>query len=177
MVMMAVTMAVMSSTAVEAQSFGGPEAMKHKLVAGGSFGAGFSGNYFHLAVAPQLGFRLTRSLELGVRLGYDLNYYGRGLGDYYAHFISGAAYANIEVYRGFYFQAEYEKMCELLSGQSIPGTTPKWFDSIFIGGGFRQYVDKGTSFVYYSILYNLSWDYNSPYAMPFVIRVGYCFGI
>ena len=53
----------------EAQTFGGPESMKKKVVVGGDFGLGFYGNSFYVGVAPQIGYRLTRSLEAGVRLG------------------------------------------------------------------------------------------------------------
>lgn len=174
-------LSVFLGSQIQAQTFGAPEVMKGKVVVGGDFGAGFYGNSFHLGVAPQAGFRLTRSLELGVRLGYDLNYFhDYYYGGYYCHYFSGALYANYEIFRGIYVHAEDEEMCELIRGSAVNPIAPSWYNSIFVGAGYRQYFSP-TGFVYYAILYNLSWDYsyngyiNSPYASPFVIRVGYCY--
>ena len=59
---------------LEAQTFGAPEVMKGKIVVGGNGDIGVAGNCFYVGVAPQAGYRLTRSLEVGTRLGYALNY-------------------------------------------------------------------------------------------------------
>lgn len=175
-------MALMSQQ-IEAQSFGAPETMKGKLVLGGNADLGFAYNCFYVGVAPQAGYRLTRNLEVGVRLGYDMNYYYGGYynGSYFAHYFSGAVYANYEIFRGIYVHVEDEEMCRLVSGHAVESTTYNWFNSIFVGGGYRQYFNE-TSYTYYSVLYNLSYGvgpngyYESPYANPFVIRVGYCKG-
>ena len=167
----------------QAQIFGGPESMKGKFVVGGNFDAGFYGRSLNIGVAPQAGYRLTRSLEMGVRLGYQLNYnYGNNYyGSYYCHFFSGAVYANCEIFRGLYLHVEDEEMCLLVGGEAVNPTAPSWYNSVFVGAGYRQYFSE-TDFVYYAFLYNLSWgyddlgNYNSPYANPFVIRVGYCHG-
>ena len=146
-----------------------------------SFNLGFYGNSFYVGVAPQAGYRLTRSLEVGVRLGYDLNYYYGNYyyGNYFCHYFSGSAYANFEIFKGIYLQVEDEEMCLLIRGKAVDPTAPTWYNSVFVGGGYRQYTGA-SSFAYYSILYNLSGDYgyggynSSPYASPFVVRVGYC---
>ena len=162
---------------LEAQTFGGPEYMKKKVVVGGNFGLGLYGNSFYVGVAPQIGYRLTRSLEAGVRLGYDLHYYYRDyyLGNYFCHYFSGSAYLNYEIFKGFYLQAEDEEMCLLVSGKALETNASSWYNSAFVGAGYRQYW--GRSYTYYSILFNLSWDYDSPYNSPFVVRVGYCIGL
>ena len=168
---------------VQAQTFGGPESMKGKFVVGGDFDAGFYGHSVNIGVAPQAGYRLTRSLEMGVRLGYQLNYnYGNNYyGSYSCHFFSGAIYANYEIFRGLYLHAEDEEMCLLVRGEAVNPTAPSWYNSVFVGAGYRQYFSE-KDFAYYAFLYNLSWgydslgNYNSPYANPFVIRVGYCHG-
>lgn len=180
---MALLSALLVSSA-QAQTFGGPEAMKRKVVVGGDFGLGFYGNNFYFGIAPQAGYRLTRSLEVGVRLGYDLNYYYGNYyyGSYFCHYFSGSAYANFEVFKGIYLHVEDEELCLLVRGQAINPTAPRWYNSLFVGGGYRHYASP-TSYAYYSILYNLSWDYgyngsqSSPYASPFVVRVGYCIGL
>ena len=165
---------------LEAQTFGAPEIMKGKIVVGGNADLGLSGRCFYVGVAPQAGYRLTRSLETGVRLGYDLDYYWEYYGNYFYHHFSGAVYANYEIYSGLYLQVEDEEMCLLVRGTDLGNLTPEWYNSVFIGGGYRQYFSE-TSFAYYSLMYNLSWDYSfngvSPYASPFVIRVGFCKGL
>lgn len=180
-ILFALALTVMLFSTVEAQTFGGPESMKRKVVVGGDFGLGFYGNSFYVGVAPQAGYRLTRSLEVGVRLGYDLNYYygNAYYGNYFCHYFSGSAYANLEVFRGIYLHAEDEEMCLLVRGKALNPSAPNWYNSLFVGVGYRQYYSP-TAYYFYSILYNLSWDYgyngnaNSPYASPFVVRVGFC---
>jgi hypothetical protein len=99
---LALLMGILPMTA-QAQTWGAPDYMKGKLVTGGQIGAGFSGNTLHLGIAPQLGFRPIRSLEVGIRLGYDLDYHFRSYYNPYSvcyHYFSGAIYANYEIFRG-----------------------------------------------------------------------------
>jgi hypothetical protein len=74
---------------------------------------------------------------------------------------------------------EDEESCMLVRGNAINPTTPNWYNSAFVGGGYRQYTSTN-SYVYFAFLYNLSWSYahpnESPYVNPFVIRTGYCIG-
>lgn len=168
------------SQQLSAQTFGAPEFMKGKLVVGGDFDAGYYSNSLCLGIAPQVGFRLTRSLEVGVRLGYNLNYFPNyGYGRYFYHGFSGAGYANFEIFRGFYLHAEDEELCLLVRGKNIEPSAPSWFNSVFVGGGYRQYLSS-TSYYYYALLYDLSFDYyhnTSPYASPLIIRMGFCFAL
>ena len=181
-VLFALALGLTTSFSLKAQAFGAPAFMKGKMVVGGIFNAGYSTGCLHVGVAPQFGYRLTRSLEVGVRLGYDLSHYYRDpyYGSHNWHFFSGAAYANFEVFRGLYLHVEDEESCVLVRGQSLNPSAPKWYNSAFVGAGYRQYAGDG-SYVYFAFLYNLSWSYynvdSSPYANPFVIRVGYCFGL
>ena len=62
------------SVAAIAQLPKAPAEMKGKIVTGGHFGGGFSGNCLHLTLSPQVGYRLTQGLEAGIRLGYSFNY-------------------------------------------------------------------------------------------------------
>lgn len=162
------------STAAYSQQFGAPEVMNKKLVLGGDANLGLAGNYLYVGIAPQAGFRLTRSLEAGVRLGYDLNYVWRSAyyGSYFCHYFSGSVYANYEVFSGIYLHVEDEEMCSLYSGKNLTQDVVEWYNSVFVGVGYRQYFN--TSYTFYSVLYNLSWEYGYPYSNPFVIRVGYC---
>lgn len=177
-IIFALVLSASFSYQLEAQTFGAPEYMKGKLVLGGNADLGFAGNCFYVGVAPQAGYRLTRSLEVGARLGYDLQYYWDYYGNYYYHYFAGALYANYEIFGGIYAEVEDEEMCCLFSGTDMNPAT-QWSNNVFVGGGYRQYFNA-TNYFYYSILYNLSWDYSynsyTPYASPFVIRVGYCKG-
>ena len=180
----AIVMTVMFSYRLDAQGFGAPEYMKGKFVLGGIANLGFANNCFHVGIAPQAGYRLTRNLEIGARLGYDMRYYNSKYsmyGSYFAHFFSGAVYASYEIFSGIYVQVEDEEICSLYSSHETGITTPNWYNSLFVGGGFRQYFGE-SSYTYYSIMYNLSWDYRfngneCPYASPFVIRIGFCKGL
>lgn len=174
--MVVVLLGLGMASSVHAQTLGGPEYMKGKFVTGGGLGAGLSGSHFYFGISPQLGYRLTRSIEAGVRVGYDLHYYtDYYYGSYFTHILSGSVYANLEIFWGIYVQAEYEKQCLFYSGKDVTNAGMSWYDSMLVGVGYRQYY-SGNQFVYYSILYDLNWDYyNSLYNNPFIIRMGYCF--
>ena len=175
-ILMIVLMGVGVALPLEAQIMGGPDFMKGKFVTGGGIGAGFSGNQFYFGVSPQFGYRITRSLEAGARVGYDMYFYSNyTYGSYFTHILSGSVYANFEIFKGLYAHAEYEKQCLLHSGKDVTNVGPSWYDSLLVGGGYRQYFSEN-GFVYYSILYDVNWDYyNSLYNNPFIIRMGYCY--
>ena len=180
MALMAVV--ALGSTALNAQRFGAPEQMKGKIVLGGDLGAGYSGRTLYFSIAPQVGYRLTKNLEVGTRIGYSMNYYNNyysGYGRYFSHFFSGALYANYEVFAGLYAHVEDEAVINLVSGPAITSSTTRWYNSVLAGIGYRQY-SSSNSFVFYSLLYDLSYDYvndDSPYMGPFVVRVGFCYAI
>ena len=165
----------------QAQRFGAPEQMKGKFVTGGNIGAGYSGRTLYFSIVPQLGYRVTKDLEMGVRLGYNLNFYNDyygPYGNYFLHFFSGSVYANYEIFSGLYVHVEDEEVCSLLRGKNLNPTPAEWYNSILVGAGYRQYF-SATGYVYYALLYDLSYDYvygNTPYISPFIIRVGYCMG-
>lgn len=168
---------------VSAQLPKAPVEMKGKFVTGGHFGGGFAGNHLHFTISPQFGYRLSRGFEVGVRLGYNLNYvFDSYYGNHSIHHVALGAYANYEVVKGIFFHLEDEEICQLVFDGflSNPGK-PQWYNSVFVGIGYRDYLTD-TSYAYISLLYNLSWDYGyngeqtSPYSTPIVLRLGYCFG-
>ena len=171
-----ILMGIGISSSVLAQTLGGPDYMKGKMVTGGNIGGGYYGDHLYVGVAPQFGYRLTRSLEAGVRVGYDMHFFSDYYyGSYFTHILSGSAYANFEILWGIYVHAEYEKQCVLNSGNAVTNVGPSWYDSMYVGAGYRQYY-SANQFIYYSILYDLYWDYySSLYNSPFVIRMGYCY--
>ena len=154
--------------------------MKGKFVVGGNVGGGMYGNYLNVSIAPQFGYRILSPWEVGVRGVYDLSCdFNRVYGSTYAHYFGVAPYTNCQVYKGLFLHVEDEVMYGFARWNHETAGS-RWFNSIFVGGGYRQYTYAG-SFVYYMVLYNLSWggDQNSawgtPYSAPISIRVGYCF--
>lgn len=173
---------VMSASTAMAQLPKAPSEMKGKFVTGGNFGIDFWGRNLFVSVSPQIGYRLTRGLEAGVRLGYDLNYcFDSYYGNYSIHHLSAGAYVNYEIIRGLYLHVEDEETCRLtFEGLASNGSGPRFYNSLFVGAGYRQYSSE-RAFAYVSFLYNLRWNYStgevsSPYSRPWIVRVGYCFG-
>ena len=154
--------------------------MKGKFVVGGDFNLGLYGNYFNFGIAPQVGYRIFSPWEVGVRNVYDLNcYFNSSTGSSYAHYFGFAPYTSFQVYKGLFVHVEDEIMYGL-SRYNHSTTGSSWFNSLFVGGGYRQYSYNG-SYVYYMVLYNLSWgvldtgNWGTPYSSPIAFRVGYCF--
>lgn len=154
--------------------------LKGKFIYGGNFGGGMSGNYLNLSISPQVGYRILNPLELGVRSTYNLFcLFDRVYGNQSSHYLGGGPYASFQVYRGLFVHAEDEVLYGF-SRWNHQTSAGQWFNSVFVGGGYRQYTYSG-SYAYLLVLYNLSWNYiqtgtwDTPYSSPFEFRVGYCF--
>ena len=164
-----------------AQRFQDVPNLKGKVIYGGNFGFGMSGRHLSLSIAPQIGYRIFNPWEVGVRAIYDMTcdfnaYYGNS----YGHYFGVAPYTNFQVFRGLFLHVEDEMMYGMTRYQHET-VSRRWYNSAFVGGGYRQYASDG-SYVYFLVLYNLSWGnisanggLNTPYASPISIRVGYCF--
>lgn len=160
--------------------FGEVPDMKGRVIYGGNFGFGISGSHLNLSLAPQVGYRVFNPWEIGIRGIYNLQcYFNRVYGNEYAHFFGVAPYTNFQIYRGLFVHVEDELMYGF-SRWNSQTSKGKWYNTVFVGGGYRQYTYSG-SFAYFMVLYNLSWglipagSWDTPYASPFVLRVGYCF--
>ena len=154
--------------------------MKGKMIYGGNFGLGMSGNYLSLSIAPQVGYRIFSPWEVGVRLIYDLDCnFNRMYGNTYGHYFGVAPYTNFQVYKGLFVHVEDEVMYGIVRWNH-ENVSQKWYNSVFVGGGYRSYAYDG-SYIYFMALYNLSWGalqstaWDTPYVSPIALRVGYCF--
>ena len=154
--------------------------LKGKLVYGGDFNVGMSGNYLGLSIAPQVGYRIFSPWEVGVRAIYDLScYFDKVNGNAYAHYLGVAPYTNVQVYKGIFLHAEDEVMYGF-SRWNQETLGHNWYNSVFVGGGYRQYSYDG-NYLYIMVLYNLSYgliqsgSWDTPYGTPIAIRIGYCF--
>lgn len=162
-----------------AQSLDIPD-LKGKLVYGGTFGGGLAGSYLNLSISPQVGYRIFHPWEVGIRGTYNLTArFDAFNGNVFRHYFGIGPYTSIEVFRGLFLHAEDEVMYGFSSGNHETWAG-KWYNSVFVGGGYRQYTYNG-SYAYFMVLYNLSWGnlsssiWETPYASPLTIRVGYCF--
>ena len=112
---------------------------------------------------------------------YDFScYFDRYNGNIYAHYFGVAPYTNFQVYKGLFLHVEDEVMYGL-SRWNHQTSRSQWFNTVFVGGGYRQYSYSG-SYIYYMLLYNLSWGvmqsqnaWDTPYSSPIEIRIGFCF--
>ena len=155
--------------------------MKGRVIFGGNIGGGLSGHRLSFSIAPQVGYRILNPWEVGTRVIYDLNcYFDRTNGSVYGHYFGVAPYTNVQVFKGLFVHVEDEVMYGI-SRWNHQTVRNKWYNSVFVGAGYRQYTYNG-GFVYYMLLYNLTWDviqspdgWDTPYASPIAIRVGYCF--
>ena len=157
--------------------------MKGKMTVGGDFDLGLYGNYFNFGIAPQVGYRILSPWEVGLRGVYNLNCYFNpyGSNEYY-HYLGMAPYTNCEVYKGLFVHVEDEMLYGMMRAnhETIDG---KWYNSLFVGGGYRSYSYEG-SYYFLLLLYNLSYgdletwsDGLYPYASPIALRVGLCFSL
>ena len=155
--------------------------MKGKWIYGGNIGGGMYGNHLSLSLAPQVGYRIFSPWEVGLRGVYDFScYFDRYNGNIYAHYFGVAPYTNFQVYKGLFLHVEDEVMYGL-SRWNHQTSRSQWFNTVFVGGGYRQYSYSG-SYIYYMLLYNLSWGviqsqnaWDTPYSSPIEIRIGFCF--
>ena len=163
-----------------AQMFSDVPDLKGKMVYGGNIGGGLYGRYLNFSIAPQVGYRIFNPWEVGLRGIYDLTCnFDSHYGSSFAHYFGVAPYTNFQVYKGLFAHVEDEVLYGF-SRWNHETTAKNWYNSVFVGGGFRQYSYDG-SFVYFMVLYNLSWgaiqsnSWDTPYASPISVRVGYCF--
>ena len=163
----------------QAQLFGPKNDMRGKVVYGGNFGVGMSGNYLNLLIAPQVGYRVTNAWEIGVRGTYNLQcYFNRYYGNEVNHWFGPSAYTNLEIAYGIFAHVEYEGLYRVsYFNHQQAEAARRWYNSYFLGGGYRTYSGDGSS-AYIMVLYNMTWyrlTADTPYNSPIVIRVGYCF--
>jgi hypothetical protein len=153
--------------------------MQKRLFIGGGLDFGISSYSTVIGVAPIVGYRLSPSFDVGLRLSYlyyhykdsyyefNSNSYGAGLfGRYYLFF-----------FNNLFLHGEYEALN--YDYYNYPYTSEDkeriWVSSLFVGGGYRQWIGQ-TAFVGITVLWNLLDDINSPYSNP-VFRIGVGVGI
>lgn len=161
---------------------------KEKLFTGGSANIGFSDGATMLGITPQLGYSITNWADLGIN--FNLNYISQR--DYYTtNKIRQTTYGPGAFVRlfplNFLFataQYEYNSIHQKLISSGLP--TQKGSinaNSFLIGAGYAGGRERGgNSYYYFSIMWDVYGDKNSPYVDQFrratpVIRAGYNIGL
>jgi len=155
--------------------------MQKRLYIGGGIGFGISSYATSLMIAPVVGYRLTPDVDIGTRLNYTYyryndsplkyttNNYGAGFfARYYLFFFSD-----------LFLHAEYEALnyeqVYVNSNWEVDHKERVWVSSLFLGGGYRQWVGQN-AFVGITVLWNILDSLDSPYNNP-IFRIGVGVGI
>lgn len=168
---------------------------KDRLFGGGYLGLQFGSYSTMVDVSPIIGYSLTDNIDVG--LGPTYKYY-KYKNYYYVSFPNGdsrfydhvANMLGASVFARYYFSSEYIPFLNNLfahveyeylnysydyyfvSGSDV--NTVKLssdISSFFVGGGLKQPLGRGRSFLYLLVLWNLNETYESPYSNP-IIRMG-----
>ncbi|EAZ81246.1 hypothetical protein [Algoriphagus machipongonensis] len=144
---------------------------KDRLYFGGNFGMQF-GTVTLLDISPLVGVMITPKLSSGLGITYqyfnDKRYYGGESSSY-----GGRIFTRYNVLPNIFVHGEYERLnfdnYNLLTDEF----ERIWANSLFLGGGyFAPFGPRGGA--NFTFLYNVLHDnLRSPYAEPYVIRVGF----
>lgn len=158
-----------------------------RLVFGGGLGVQF-GTITFIDVSPVVGYRLTEKLEAGVGATYKYYRYK----DFYidqtngekfdlkSHMFGGSVYTRYHILKNIFAHVEYERLrynyedISNYGGQVIRDPKHTYINSLFVGGGLKQQITKG-SYMFIMALWNLTEEPMTPYSNP-VIRMGVLLG-
>lgn len=158
--------------------------LKDKIFFGGGLGLGFSNYYTQIAILPMVGYMVTPEFQVGMGFVYEYfkrkdyeykeNNYGiRPFARYMIDIKDGLkVFPQIEYY-GFSNNYEYEYR-DPVDNKIKTESGSVWRDQFLIGGGVSQGIGRkgGVNLI---ALYDLSYDENSYYSSPWVIRVEVAF--
>ena len=162
---------------------------KENMFVGGNVNLGFSNSSTVLGISPYIGYSINKYLDVAfaTNISYtslrDYNEYG----DKIRQTIYGpGAFVRVFPFRFVFAQAQYE--FNLINYRYIPANNSQVYlpsreginaSSLLVGGGYaggREGI--GSSFYYFSVMWDVSKSKNSPYidelrrALP-IIRAGY----
>ena len=183
---LSVSFSTFAQTELPTQNTKPKSSLKDKLIVGGNFGFGFSGDQIAIEVAPLLAYKLSDRWIAGVsgrylysktRIYYDpVNYF------YYKYNIyGGGLLSRYNIYRGLFVEGDFElnnvDALTLTDPINLTYTTQReWIPSLLLGGGYAQPIGQNSSF-FLSVLYDVLQNRNSPYYQVPVIRAGFGIGL
>lgn len=165
---------------------------KERLFTGGSANIGFSSYSTRLGVTPQIGYSITDWADVG--LNFNINYVSQRdivvRGDKIRETTFGpGAFIRLFPVKMIFATAHYEY--NFIRQKYIPVSSPgetssinkRSAGSLLVGGGYAGGRQKGSNtYYFFSVMWDLSGDENSPYiddlgrSVP-VIRAGYNIGL
>jgi hypothetical protein len=151
------------------------EKFTDRLYFGGSFGLQFGTQTF-IEIAPIIGYRLTERLYGGLGLKYQYYKYNDNYFTYSSNIYGGGPFAQFIVFEGLFLHAEYEILNLEVPDLYYQKYTRENVSSVFLGGGYRQMMGSRSA-LDFLVLYNVNYSTKSPYSDPWVIRIGFGFGL
>lgn len=161
---------------------------KENLFMGGSVSLSFSDGTTGIGLSPYFGYSINKYLDAAVSLNF--NYISQRdyveFGDKARQTIYGpGAFVRLFPLKFLFVQAQYEhnfikfKYIPAANGSYLPTTENREANSVLVGGGYAGGREVGNnSFYYFSVLWDIAGNKNSPYvdqlnrANP-IIRAGY----
>lgn len=158
---------------------------KENLFTGGSVGAGFGQGTFSLGLGPYFGYSINKYVDVAASFNY--NYVSQRdsftSAKYRQSIFGPGAFIRVFPINGLFLQAQYEyNFIKLKAIYGVSGYPDDVFklkvQSTLIGGGYCQgRQGAGGSYFYFSLLFDVSNNENSPYRDNFgrknpIIRTG-----
>jgi hypothetical protein len=148
---------------------------------GGTLGLSF-GDVDYIEIAPLVGIWLSPRVSVGGSLIFRyrndviVRYQGGSSDSVSTTDYGGSVFGEYVVWKPIFLHAEVEYLSYEYADFDL-STERDGFTSVFVGGGLSTAMG-GQSSIYVQALYNLSYadDEPSPYASPWVTRVGVGFG-
>lgn len=150
-----------------------------RVQVGGNFGASFGAFETLVAVSPNIGYHVTERLTLGTGVIYQFYRYKNSKYDFKFSNYGAKLFGTFQLNDFLILHTEYESLnLEYIKYNNLgmpDGTMRRTIGSMFVGGGYRQYMSSNSVFDI-MLLYNLTETPYTRYDNP-MIRVGFSFGL
>ena len=127
---------------------------------GGGVGASF-GTIDYVEVAPLVGFQVVPRFDLGLQPFYRWTDDGRYSPSVATTDYGTNIFARVRIFRGFFAEADYQ-YTNYEYPNSVGGTTRDTYNAFLAGGGYTVPLGRNVG-MYFSALYDFTYDGNDPY--------------
>ncbi len=133
------------------------------------FGADSYGSVFYLVATPNIGYRVTDELTVGIEGNYTYTSMKTRYGTYKESVYGPGAFARYKIFGSGFLQLQYNKLNQ---PNYYTGYDKRiWVDYVYAGAGYFQRITDRAGFLT-SILFNLTPSVNSIYRTP-IFQVGF----
>jgi hypothetical protein len=151
--------------------------MASRFFLGGGFSFWIYPNDGYIYVSPLLGYHLSPSFDIGVRLIYSYYWYDDNYWKFHANDYGAGFFARYYLFffRNLFLHAEYEflsheqPLLDYQTGEIIMERVP--LNNFFVGVGYRQWFSQ-KAFLSIAVLFNLNETEYSPQNPIFRIGIG-----